>query len=152
MNRKLGVFVLVLALGLIHVAAFGSPAQAGTPCSEPATKTGTNGHDVLYGTRGRDVIKGGDGNDTIIGRGGGDLLCGEAGNDNLYGRKGPDHLEGGLGNDNHYGESGYDHINGSDGVADNDWLEGGAAGGPYGYGADCFADSGDEHFNCSFPY
>ena len=64
-----------------------------------ATKTGTNGRDVIAGTAGKDVIVGLSGNDTIRGLAGNDVLCGSAGRDTLIGGGGRDRLLGQAGRD-----------------------------------------------------
>lgn len=148
MNRKLASFLVIGALSLLQLVTLGSPAQAGNPCNlDDATKTGTAGHDVLRGTKRRDVIKGGGGNDTIFGLRGPDVLCGGPGNDNLYGGKGADYMNGDTspanpGNDNLYGGPGYDYLTTYDYIESNDWADGGADGG------ECFIDNWDSHPNC----
>ena len=67
--------------------AAAAPANAATStCNgEPATIVGTNSHDDIEGTSGRDVIVGLAGNDEIDGNGGNDVICGDAGADELDG-------------------------------------------------------------------
>jgi Ca2+-binding RTX toxin-like protein len=71
---------------------------------------GTRGDDVIVGGEGRDFILGRAGNDTLTGLGGSDFIFGMSGNDTLNGDAGVDRLWGGRGNDN---------VNGGD---DADWL------------------------------
>ena len=83
----------------------------------------SNPHDgaSIKGTRGNDVLTGGDGNDRIYGRQGNDTLDGGAGNDLLKGGRGNDVLLGGSGNDWLKGKSGNDIL---DGGAGSDRVEG----------------------------
>ncbi len=64
-----------------------------------ATRTGTNGNDILNGTINNDQIFGLDGNDTLNGGKGSDILDGGNGDDILQGSTGSDTLNGGNGND-----------------------------------------------------
>lgn len=144
-RRIVSVAFVALLVGLNLVAVL-STSQAGgaTPCStEEATKVGTSGHDVLRGTKRRDVIKGRGGNDTIYGLGRADTLCGGPGNDSLYGGKGNDHLEGHTGNDNLYGGPGDDFLHSHDEIEGNDYLDG------QGDGAHCIRDPHDLMFRCT---
>jgi Ca2+-binding RTX toxin-like protein len=61
-----------------------------------ATK-GTNGNDVLTGTKFKDKLFGLGGNDKLFGKGGDDKLDGGTGNDRLDGGTGNDTLTGGTG-------------------------------------------------------
>lgn len=79
-------------------------------------------HSPQQGTKGDDVIEGGNGNDHIRGRKGDDSLRGGNGNDSLYGGKGDDSLEGGNGADKLRGGKGDDSLKGGDG---SDTLHGG---------------------------
>ncbi len=97
--------------------------------------------DRLFGTSGRDFLRGGDGDDLLIGRGGPDSLSGDSGNDDLrgnggqdtlYGWDGDDTLDGGYGNDHIRGFAGDDTLIGGDG---DDRLEGG-------YGSDFWVSYG----------
>ena len=63
-----------------------------------------------HGTRGDDVIVGGNGNDKIHGGNGNDVLTGGAGNDKLHGGKGNDVLLGGAGSDQLKGDAGDDTL------------------------------------------
>ncbi|MGH8566786.1 MAG: choice-of-anchor Q domain-containing protein [Gammaproteobacteria bacterium] len=76
------------------------------------TICGTEGPDLLRGTRRRDVIVGRRGNDTIRGLGGNDLICGGQGKDGLRGGKGNDMLRGDVGKDRLLGGRGDDRLNG----------------------------------------
>ena len=65
----------------------------------PATRVGSAGNDVIFGTPGDDVIVGLGGNDVIDGSGGHDRICGGDGNDVLRGGAGNDRVFGGNGDD-----------------------------------------------------
>ena len=91
---------------------------------------GFNSHEVIGGTRYRDLIDAGDGDDTAYGDEGDDILLGNAGADHLYGEGGndliyggslPDFLDGGVGNDEIHGGDDADVLIGSEG---NDRLFG----------------------------
>jgi uncharacterized repeat protein (TIGR01451 family) len=103
---------------------------------EGCTITGSNGGDVLVGTRRRDVICGLDGVDRLIGRGGNDALWGGSadgvldggpGNDRLLGGRSEDNLDGGPGADIGWGGYGRDILRGG---AGRDVLHGGERGRP----------------------
>lgn len=66
------------------------------------------GSSSQQGSRGDDVIVGGNRNDKIHGRDGDDVLSGGRGNDKLYGDKGNDSLSGGAGSDQLKGGAGND--------------------------------------------
>lgn len=106
-----------------------------------APELGSDGNDVLDGTRfgdsldglaGNDKIRGRGGNDTLAGGVGDDKLTGQAGNDTLLGEAGQDRLFGGDRNDKLLGGAGHDHLNGGrgrdtlNGQSGNDVLKGGA--------------------------
>jgi hypothetical protein len=88
------------------------PNRSGNQC------LGTNGNDLMTGTRNADDIGGRLGNDTIRGQQSGDRLGGDIGNDTVYGKVGGDNIQGG---------SGADYLDGGEG---NDRLAGGADGDP----------------------
>ncbi|MEM7177908.1 MAG: spondin domain-containing protein [Pseudomonadota bacterium] len=88
-----------------------------------AEQTGTNGRDVLAGTRADDFIDGGAGLDVIFGGSGWDVLNGEQGRDFIFGGVGDDIIDGGDGRDFLLGGRGFDDIEGGDGA---DSLYGGA--------------------------
>ncbi|MGI9659314.1 MAG: Ig-like domain-containing protein [Gaiellaceae bacterium] len=127
------------------------------PCEASATLQGTDGPDVLFGTRGDDVIYAGAGNDLVFGLGGDDVICGGAGNDVLFGNGGDDTIVddlgrtwaiGGAGNDRILTGAQRDRIFGGPG---SDLLDGGA--GPDllhgGRGRDsCVADARDRVRSC----
>ena len=77
---------------------------------------------LLLGSRGNDVIAGGEKSDLIVGLKGADELFGNGGNDLLIGGKGKDLLDGGEGNDKLFGGKGSDLLLGNEG---NDKLFGG---------------------------
>ena len=116
--------------GQRSVARGGRPSAAAAPANaatstcngEPATIVGTNSHDDIEGTSGRDVIVGLAGNDEIDGNGGNDVICGDAGADELDGDSGDDWLNGGSGNDEIDGDAGNDELIGGSG---HDAIEGG---------------------------
>jgi hypothetical protein len=88
------------------------PNRSGNRC------LGTNGNDLMTGTKNADEISGRLGNDTIRGQQSGDRLGGDIGKDTLYGKVGGDNIKGGPG---------ADYL---DGGAGNDRLAGGADGDP----------------------
>ncbi len=75
---------------------------------------GSKGSDLIFANRGDDHVEGGDGHDWLFGDRGHDVLMGGGGNDWLFG---------GRGNDKLYGDGGNDHLIGGRG---NDYMEGGA--------------------------
>lgn len=101
---------------------------------------GTDGDDILLGTRCADDIDGGDGSDNIdsglgddavvggagddhiVAGAGSDTVLGGAGDDIVFGGAGNDHISGGAGNDRLFGEAGNDIIFGD---AGDDYLSGG---------------------------
>jgi serralysin len=94
--------------------------------------TGTGYADTLIGTRGSNILRGGNGTDQLEGLAGNDrlyggnhndILYGDAGNDDLYGENGNDRLYGGAGDDDLVGGSGNDLLVGGTGF---DYLVGGA--------------------------
>lgn len=74
------------------------------------TVEGTEGNDVLRGTRGPDILCGFGGNDRLYGFGGDDVLLGGDGQDRLFGGWGDDVLDGGPGIDRCIAGSGQDTI------------------------------------------
>jgi hypothetical protein len=80
-----------------------------------ASEVGTDGPDVITGTRAADRLNGKGGNDRIRGLGSGDRLEGKRGNDLLVGGLGPDRLSGGAGADQLKGGPGNDILDGGDG-------------------------------------
>ncbi|MEO8092827.1 MAG: calcium-binding protein [bacterium] len=91
-RRCLGSLALICSLALVAAAP---PADAAK-----CTKKGTNGDDVLRGSKKKA--------DVLCGRGGNDILIGRGGNDLLLGGDGDDTLRGGLGNDKLKGQAGTD--------------------------------------------
>src|SRR5918997_1827879 len=75
--------ILVLTVGVLLLALTSTVALA-------ATRYGTDGHDVLFGTHSADEM---------YGFGGDDIISGLKGNDLMYGRYGADDLHGMGGND-----------------------------------------------------
>lgn len=86
------------------------------------------GSSSQQGSRGDDVIAGGNRNDKIHGRDGDDVLSGGRGNDKLYGGKGNDSLSGGSGSDQLKGGAGNDllvYAMAESGRCDSDRYDGG---------------------------
>jgi Ca2+-binding RTX toxin-like protein len=87
-----------------------------------ATMVGTDGDDLLRGTRARDVISAEAGNDMVITGASRDLVCAGPGDDSVRGLAGPDRLSGGTGADTLQGGAGTDALRGGKG---SDTLFGG---------------------------
>lgn len=116
-----------LSVGFIAVAMLGisAPALGADRCfGKRADIVGTSESETLKGTKGNDVIVGGDGRDKITGRGGNDLICagrghdmvrGNAGDDRIDGGPGADFLVGHVGNDLLLGDAGGDVLVGAEG-------------------------------------
>ncbi len=140
-GNRFRVALRVAALGAGTVclsAAAAAPQQLDVPGSaDPiggcaataAVITGTEGRDVIVGTRlpetifgkgGDDWIVGGGGNDVIYGGLGADTVDGEAGDDCLYGGPEVDNVLGGDGDDYLDGGSGVDRVNG--GFGNDEWV------------------------------
>lgn len=126
--------------GTTRVSATAGGCQQGGDCTDSAIKNwgprrcdifGTSGRDVLRGTSRAETICGFGGNDTIVGRGRGDIIEGGAGHDLLKGGNGGDTIKGGGGNDDLLGNRGKDSLRGGRGRDDlnagigNDNLKGG---------------------------
>ena len=79
---------------------------------------GTNGPDVLHGTKKGDTIRALKGADKVFGRGKADVLRANRGADFVHGGNGADRIYGGLGRDHLYGDAGNDHIFAKDGTKD----------------------------------
>lgn len=73
-----------------------------------ATKTGTDGNDIIGGTSDFDFLYGGKGDDILLGYGDDDMLYGGVGKDTLNGGAGQDTLDGGQGADAMEGGAGDD--------------------------------------------
>jgi Ca2+-binding RTX toxin-like protein len=86
---RVGLVLLMMALALV----------VGSGVAVAAVKFGTDGQDILMGTRFDDVIHGKGGIDFIDGRGGDDVLYGGDGGDEVVSFPGDDTLFGGRGND-----------------------------------------------------
>jgi Ca2+-binding RTX toxin-like protein len=87
--RRVGLVLVVMTVALI----------VGSGAAVAAVKFGTNGSDVLIGTKDEDVLYGKGSTDFIDGRGGNDVLYGGAGSDEVISFPGDDILFGGRGND-----------------------------------------------------
>ncbi|MGR9088805.1 MAG: calcium-binding protein [Gammaproteobacteria bacterium] len=74
---------------------------------------------IIVGTNGRNLIRGTRFNDTVCGMGGKDYIKGGNGNDVLYGNGGSDTLLGGNGEDTLYGGNGKDRLYGMDEFHEN---------------------------------
>ncbi|MBF0357357.1 MAG: hypothetical protein HQL70_02045, partial [Magnetococcales bacterium] len=115
-------------------ATYNEGGETATTTSSIDVSVESNNHgETIYGSGGKDHLRGGDGDDTIYGgrgndhldgKDGGDVLDGGAGNDKIHGHDGDDTIYGGDGNDRidgHddndtiYGNNGNDHIHGGDG-------------------------------------
>lgn len=83
---------------------------------------GSDGFDLIRGSRVDDLVSAGAGHDVVLGRGGWDELQGGAGRDVLNGGSGNDQLEGGSGRDILLGGRGNDTLDGGSG---RDILKGG---------------------------
>ena len=69
---------------------------------------GTAGNDLIFAGRGDDHVEGGAGNDWLLGDSGRDTLLGGDGNDHLMGGRDVDFMDGGSGNDVFYFRGRYD--------------------------------------------
>ncbi len=88
----------------------------------PYDDTIENGHDIIDGGDGNDVIAGLEGDDRLYGGLGHDIINGGEGNDQLYGGAEPDQLFAGPGNDHIDGGPAGDHLHsglGNDTVVDS---------------------------------
>ena len=128
----LSTLVVLTTFAVVLVPAALS-AQAVPTCNGlPATIVGTQGDDIIRGTRGADVIVGLGGNDRIRGGRGADVICGGRGRDRIWGETGPDTIFGEGGNDRIDGGRSTDVINGGNGFdrliggLDDDELIGGS--------------------------
>ncbi len=83
-----------------------------------ATRNGTDGHDVLFGTPRADQMYGFGGDDIISGFEGNDLMYGGSGDDALWGSYGDDNLYGRYGADDLHGMGGDDYLSANDGKRD----------------------------------
>ena len=76
---------------------------------------GGSGNDVLWSSKGNDVLRGGSGNDSMDGGAGNDYLDGGSGSDDLNGGAGVDMLQGGSGDDHLADTSGNGVMDGGSG-------------------------------------
>ncbi len=112
-RRRLKSRTLCRNIAGVGLLALGLPlaATAQVTCyGKTATIVGTEGNNVLNGTKYPDVIAGLGGNDTINGASGNDLICGGPGNDTISGGNGSDRIDGGSGNDTIAGDFGADRL------------------------------------------
>ncbi len=96
--------VIPVSVGLLLISAPTGHAVPRLTC----TISGTDGDDVLVGTRGPDVICGGAGADRIHAFGGHDLILGGLGDDRIWAGAGDDVVAGGGGTDRISGGRGAD--------------------------------------------
>jgi hypothetical protein len=101
--RRLLVVVSTLPLAVLPLQ-LSAPAQAAIPTclGKPATIVGSNGSDVIYGTKFPDVIASLAGDDRVHALAGNDLVCGGDGNDVVLDGYGTDVVDGGTGVDTVY--------------------------------------------------
>ena len=88
----------------------------------PLDLPGNEQDQFLFGTRGNDMLEGGNGDDLALGRKGNDSIEGSGGDDNLFGGLGHDDVRGGEGDDRVFGNIGGDLVAGG---AGNDVVSGG---------------------------
>jgi uncharacterized repeat protein (TIGR01451 family) len=134
----------------------GTPVDGnGCPVTPGCANTivGTEGFDLLFGTKDADCIDGKGGMDIIFGFGGDDIIDGGPGNDAIDGGRGNDTIHGGAGNDLLIGAAGGDTLDGGPGRdivmgdAGDDILDGGDA-----YDM-CYGGAGtDTAANCERKY
>jgi Ca2+-binding RTX toxin-like protein len=133
----------------------------GSHAKGPLIIIGTDGDDIIVGSRHDDDIQGGGGDDLICGGGGADdihggdgddVIMGEHGDDTLSGDDGDDFISGGHGNDDLSGDDGVDQLMGDKGhdllngvdTAEEDKLDGGDGRNV------CFVDAADEADDCGY--
>ena len=92
------------------------------PIDAPIHETGTRGPDLLRGGDGDDRLAGQRGDDVLFGNAGDDTLSGDRGDDQVWGGDGDDRLDGGRGDDGLWGGDGDDQLDGGRG---DDGLWGG---------------------------
>ena len=128
--------ILVLTVGALLLALTATVALA-------ATRYGTNGDDLMYGTNNADRMYGYGGDDLMYGLASNDLMYGSYGDDFVYGRDGNDSLYGRYGYDEISGGNDNDYINTKDGKRDRVWC---------GPGRDSFTvDKVDVVSDCEVP-
>ena len=113
-----GVAVAVVTsdvVGDATITAFTERCAPESDCYEEAVAHWGPGRCTVFGTRSRDVLRGGKGRDVICGFGGKDVLRGRAGKDRLIGGPGRDRLEGNSGADRIEGGAGADTLLGGAG-------------------------------------
>jgi Ca2+-binding RTX toxin-like protein len=128
-HRRLGAVALPATTPLGVTVQPGLAGVQGTDGADVITGTrlrdliaGLGGDDTLSGGRENDILQGGLGNDTLRGGSYDDRLLGDAGDDILDGGSGNDHVSGADGDDRADGGTGDDSIHGGPG---NDYLDGG---------------------------
>lgn len=105
---RIGVlaFVILLLTFIVATAAYA------------ATKVGTNGSNLLFGTDRGDILYGLNGGDHLRGKQGSDELYAGAGKDEARGSRGDDYIVGGSGYDELFGIRGNDLVDAADGRRD----------------------------------
>jgi hypothetical protein len=130
--------VVAVALALLMATALAGAAWA-------ATKVGTNGSDLLIGTKARDAIYGLDGPDDVLGRANNDRLYGGSDSDEIRGNRNADYIVGGQGPDDLFGGRGTDVIEAADGFHEQDFVDCGP-----GLQDRASVTADDEVINCEF--
>lgn len=95
----LGLCALMALVGGTPTASAHSTSQGPPASCEPPTRSGSDGHDLLFGGDEADRIDARGGIDIIFGGSGDDALCGGPDNDVLLGGPGSNFLDGGAGID-----------------------------------------------------
>ena len=131
--RAMSLGALAILMLIVLITPRG--AASADPCANPGPFkpaypggpiVGTNGDDVIRGTKYGEHILGYEGHDIICGMGGNDLLKGAQGNDRLYGGDGKDYLMGSYDDDELYGGRGNDKFDaGVNDHLENDLCNGG---------------------------
>lgn len=126
-DKELGLSFLLKPFGYFPDPGGGNPAIPTTDQVLFGSKgsdvlIGSNNIDHLYGADGNDQLEGGGDADYIEGNDGNDLIDGGYGADRLLGGDDNDDMTGGADNDTLYGGKGEDILSGGDG---NDVLDGG---------------------------
>ena len=84
------------------------------------------GDDVIYGSPGKDTLKGDGGDDVIYGYGGDDTITDSSGTNSLYGGENHDRITGGDNADSIFGEAGSDTLRGGFGddiISGGDYID-----------------------------
>jgi dipeptidyl aminopeptidase/acylaminoacyl peptidase len=92
---------------------------------QPTTVFGGGGNDSIYGGGANNVIHAGGGDDIVLGAKGDDTIYGDAGSDYLEADDGNDHVVGGPGNDTLLGGDGSDVLSDAGPTSGHDTVSGG---------------------------